>query len=273
MRMLTSVRVAIAAAAASTVLAACGSGDSGEPAAVRHSTPTQHAHPSPTAPTSPTASATTPPEPGADCLRPADSARAVHFGTEGRLGGYLMGSGDRYVVLAHQSLGDSCQLLPLARGLASAGYAALAFDFPGTDSSAKARSNRLLALSVLDAVRYCRAHSATSVSLVGASMGGYAVLNAALLAKPPVDAVVSLSAPDVWDDPDGKPLDISALRTPTQLWAARYDTSFAEAAHQLSREQPAAELIIEPGVSHGVQLVPDALRRVVAFLDTHAPAP
>lgn len=197
----------------------------------------------------------------------------MRFGTDGRLGGYLLGSGDRYVVLAHQSLGDSCQLLPLAQGLAAAGYVALAFDFPGVDSSARARSNRLLALSVLDAVRHCRASGATSVSLVGASMGGYAVLNAALLAKPPVDAVVSLSAPAIWDDPDGKPLDISTLDTPTQLWAARYDTSFAEAAHLLSRERPSAELVIEPGVAHGVQLVPDALRRVVAFLDAHTPAP
>ncbi len=194
----------------------------------------------------------------------------MRFGPHSKLGGYLVGSGDRYVVLAHQSSGDSCQLLPLARGLASAGFHALAFDFPGIESSSRASGGPILAVAVLSAVRYCRAQHARSISLVGASMGGYAVLNAALLADPPVSAVVSLSAPGTWDDPQGKPLDISGLDTPTELWAALFDTTFADAARVLARQRPSAELIIVAGYGHGVELVPKALPRIVTFLDSHA---
>ncbi len=255
------VRCGLGIVALAIVLTGCSSTDSGQPA-----------------PTSPTvareSTSTTPapvPRPGADCLRAADEAQQVRFGPHSGLGGYLVGSGDRYVVLAHQSAGDSCQMLPLARGLAAAGYHALAFDFPGTESSSQASGGRILAASVLSAVDLCRARHARSVSLVGASMGGYAVLNAALLADPPVSDVVSLSAPNAWDDPDGKPLDISALETPAQLWAARYDTSFADAARVFGRQLPSAQLIVAAGYGHGVELVPSALKRIVAFLDAHTP--
>lgn len=223
-------------------------------------------------PTPPTSQPTTPvavPRGGADCLRPGDGARSVRFGPGRSLGGYLIGSGDRYVVLAHQSMGDSCQMLPLARSLASAGFHALAFDFHGTESSAPADTDGILAGDVLSALQFCRSLDARSVSLVGASMGGYAVLNAALLARPPVSAVVSLSAPAQWDDPRGRTLDLAPLHTPTQLWAARYDTSFADAARTLAHSQPDAQLVIEPGYGHGVELVPAGIRRIVAFLDAH----
>lgn len=263
-------RVATVTVAAAVVLAACtASGPASDPGAT---SPTGRHAGGPTTPTPPTSQPTTPvavPRGGADCLRPGDAARSVRFGPGRRLGGYLIGSGDRYVVLAHQSMGDSCQMLPLARALASAGFHALAFDFHGTESSALANTDGILAGDVLSALGFCRSLDARSVSLVGASMGGYAVLNAALLARPPVSAVVSLSAPAQWDDPRGRTLDLAPLHTPTQLWAARYDTSFADAARTLARSQPDAQLVIEPGYGHGVELVPAGIRRIVAFLDAH----
>ncbi|MEJ7628230.1 MAG: alpha/beta fold hydrolase [Nocardioidaceae bacterium] len=213
---------------------------------------------------------TTPPRPGAPCLQPSDHARLVRFGPRQGLGGYAVGTGARYVVLAHQSDGDSCQMLPLALRLAAAGYHAFAFDGAGVESStAVVGDGRRVADDVLSAVAWCRARGAESVALVGASKGGYGVLSAALLARRPVDAVVSLSAPSVWDDPQGKPLDIAAMASPTQLWASRYDTTFFEAAKGFARDDPAAELHIAPGIAHGVQLVSPAFGRIRGFLDAH----
>lgn len=195
-----------------------------------------------------------------DCLTPRDAAQLVHFGPGHARTGYVLGTGVRYVVLAHQSSGDACQMLPLARGLAAAGYRPLAFDFTAETTVTD---------GVLEAVRYCRSRHAASLALVGASMGGYAVLSAALLATPPVEAVVSLSAPAVWDDPEGDPVDIASLDVPVQLWAARYDSSLATDAKRLAHAQPASQLFIEPGSGHGVQLVPQALPRIVTFLNAH----
>lgn len=209
-------------------------------------------------------------QPGSSCLEPSDHARLVRFGPRHGLGGYAVGSGERYVVLAHQSDGDSCQMLPLARLLVAAGYQAFAFDSTGIESSRGAGlEGRRVADDVLAAVAWCRARGAASVALVGASKGGYGVLQAALLARRPVDAVVSLSAPSVWDDPSGRPLNITDMTSPTQLWASRFDTTFFEAAKGFAKDDPDAELHVASGISHGVQLVPSAFGRIRAFLDAH----
>lgn len=208
-------------------------------------------------------------EAGSYCLRPADEARTVRFGPHRSLGGYMLGSGGRYVVLAHQLGGDSCQLLDLARRLAAAGYRPLAFDFPGVGSSVNASTNGVLALAVLSAARFClQEGKAQSVSLIGASMGGYAVLDAALRGHLPLAAVVSLSAPGLWDDPQGHPLDIASLDIPVQLWDSRWDTGFVDSARSFAKQDAAAELHIEPGSGHGVQLVAAAFARIRAFLDS-----
>lgn len=194
----------------------------------------------------------------------------VYFGPRAGLGGYLLGSGHRYVVLAHQLDGDSCQMLPLARRLAAAGFRAFAFDDAGVGSSRPGPLDGYqLSDDVLAAVAWARTHDATSVSLVGASMGGYGVLDAALRARPAVDAVVSLSGPSAWDDPRGRLLDISGLVVPTQLWASRQDPGFGEAARRFARQDGAAELHLEPGAAHGVDLVPAAFSRISGFLDAH----
>lgn len=210
------------------------------------------------------------PAPGARCLRPTDHADVVRFGPDATLGGFLLGHGGRFVVLVHQSDGDACQMLPLARLLAAAGFRPLAFDVAGSESSGNASTDHhLLADDVLAAVKLCRSRRPSSMQLVGASMGGYGVLAAALVARPRVDAVVSLSAPNAWDDPQGALLDISHLATPVQLWDSALDTGFVEAARLFAREDPAAQLHIVPGSAHGVELLPKAFPAIRAFLDAH----
>jgi pimeloyl-ACP methyl ester carboxylesterase len=259
---------AIAVVAPLALLVGCGGSGSADDAAASRP-PSAAGHSRSTEPTSPSTGVGLP-RPGEDCLRPSDHARVIHFGPRGVLGGYVVGPGHRYVVLAHQSDGDACQMLPLARLLARAGYRALAFDASGRESSGAASyEHRRLSDDVLAAVRFGRAQGATSVSLIGTSMGGYGVLDAALRAHPPVSAVVSLSAPAVWDDPDGLALDISDLQVPTQLWASKLDSGFFETARTLARQDPSAQLFLRPGFDHGVALVPAAFPRIKAFLDAH----
>jgi len=208
-----------------------------------------------------------PPRAGDACLRPADDASQVRFGPSAAIRGFLLGTGDRWVVLGHQSDGSSCQMLPLARQLAPSGYRVLALDFSGHGSSlpAKARQ-RVLADDLIDAVAYARAHGARSVALVGASMGGYASLGAALRLGDDVQAVVSLSAPSLYSD-GGDTVNIRGLATPTLLYVGRDDISFVYPNRAFARQDPGAELHVLPTSSHGVNLVDAAvLRGIEEFL-------
>ncbi|MGH3504702.1 MAG: alpha/beta hydrolase [Nocardioidaceae bacterium] len=211
------------------------------------------------------------PKPGADCLEPSDHARRVRFGPKDALGGYVLGSGHRYVVLSHQSGGDSCQMLPLARRLSHAGFRVVAFDFNGTMSSrmlSVGDTSHTLADDLLAAVRYARHHGARSLALVGCSMGGFVTLDAATRLHRPADAVISLSAPSSWDDPAWKPRELRALGSTVQLYAGRKDVTFTTAARKLAKAAPNAELHIVKGAGHGVELVPALFPRLVRFLDS-----
>src|SRR5215204_4861063 len=97
-----------------------------------------------------------------------------------KLIGHVFGSGPKAVVLGHQSQGDLCEWLSYARRLARLGYTAFAIDFRShglSQSRTGAAANRL-ALDVAAAVKLMRAQGHRKVFLVGASMGGIAVLTA-----------------------------------------------------------------------------------------------
>src|SRR5262249_15548358 len=114
-----------------------------------------------------------------------------------RLVGYELGRGPRGVVLAHMYGGDACQWSDYAPALAKSGYHVLAFDFHGYGlSPAGPREHDI---DVRAAAAELRALGAKRVVLIGASMGGTAVLSAASGLTPPPAAVVSLSGPAAFD--------------------------------------------------------------------------
>jgi len=122
-----------------------------------------------------------------------------------------------------------------------------------------------------------RSGGATKVVLVGASMGGTGVLAAAGLVAPPVDGVVSLSAPAEFAGVDAASA-VANLDVPVLFVAAADDGQFGSDARDLHAATRAEErkLVLVPGYSHGVGLLDDqdqgakVRAEVAAFLEAHA---
>ena len=93
----------------------------------------------------------------------------------------VYGSGSAVVVLAHQSDQTRCDVVPVARWLYSNGYAAVVVDLGGDWTGVLAAS-----------VKAMRDRGATSVQLLGASMGGCVAMIVGSQVAPAVSSVVSL---------------------------------------------------------------------------------
>ena len=128
------------------------------------------------------------------CIRPGETPVQLTASDGAEVYGVELGSGSTGVVLGHQYLSDHCELIDFARRLAAAGYRALTIDFRGFGASTGGAAYRY-DRDVAAATARLRADGATRVELVGASMGGTAVLVAASTIAPSVDEVVSLSGP------------------------------------------------------------------------------
>lgn len=194
----------------------------------------------------------------ASCAGKGDVTFRAPDGT--RLVGHRFGRGKTAIVLAHQSRASFCQWVSYARRLAGRGYTAFVFDFRNNGRSQQvgyARAGRL-AGDVAGAVRYVRARGATRVFLVGASMGGTAVLVAAANVKPAVAGVVSLSGPRSSGGVDAEAA-VPRLHVPVLYVVAEEDAGggFAADARALYDRTASSDKAIEvlPGFSHGVSLV------------------
>jgi len=236
----TAVAVAVAVA-----VAGCGTG--GRPAG------------SPTKASTTTATAVRP-SAGSGCRSDAAKGTQVRFTNQAgaSLAGVLLGSSATGVLLAHQSDGDVCQWLPFANDLADAGYRVLAFDFAG-DGASDPAGNSTLDGDVVAATGFLREHGATAVVLVGASMGGTAVVAAAPAVKPPPAGVVSLSGPARFAGVDAQHA-AAALTVPVLYAAGDGDENFAAQARSLYDATPTTvdrTLVVVHSSEHGVDFVND----------------
>lgn len=197
------------------------------------------------------------------------------------VGGVELGSGTTGVVLAHQAGSDSCDWMPYGGELAAAGYRVLAFDFSGSGASLDPPADDSLDGNVLGALAFLRHEGATTVVLMGASMGGTASLVAASKASPTVAGVVALSAPTSFEGMDALGA-VAKLAVPALFVAGTDDADFPFAARTLYQATPgsAKALVLAEGSSqHGVALLAPGLDNAAKvraaiqdFLKAHAPA-
>jgi pimeloyl-ACP methyl ester carboxylesterase len=190
-----------------------------------------------------------------------------------RLEGRLFGDGTAAVVLSHMQPADQTSWFGFATRLAEAGYLVLTYDFrgycPGRDGGCSAGERDVGAIwqDVLGAMEFVRARGATSVSLVGASMGGTASFVAASRAGVDVRAVIALSAPA---SVDGLAIDGLLLSnvTASKLFIAGVGDALAardaEALYQAAPPPKRVEIL--PADDHGTDLLTGGQGEVVRRL-------
>jgi pimeloyl-ACP methyl ester carboxylesterase len=128
-----------------------------------------------------------------------DAQEKISFSTQdgGLIYADLYGKGERAVVLAHGGRFLKESWAPQAKAIAAAGFRVMAIDFRGEGQShgnggRSAEEDRRY--DVLGAVRYLRKSGATSVSVVGASMGGDYAAEAAEAEPAAMDRLVLLAS-------------------------------------------------------------------------------
>jgi pimeloyl-ACP methyl ester carboxylesterase/predicted small lipoprotein YifL len=166
-------------------------------------------------------------------------------------------SGDTGVVYLHQVGANLCQMLPIATILANKGIRGITVEnnIYGPELGAAA-------------VAWLRAQGVKRVFVLGASMGGTHAWAAAELATPPVDGVISLSAPEYYTDANATDA-ARKLDVPSFIVAAEYDEPFASAAKSLYAATPSKHknLLLLSGSSHGVGLIDTSLQeQIEAFV-------
>jgi alpha-beta hydrolase superfamily lysophospholipase len=132
------------------------------------------------------------------------------------------GNGATGIALAHQGRSDLCEELPYAKTLLARGFRVLAFDFRGSGRSELPARNALgLGRDLEAAVARLHADGAKRVFVIGASMGGAAVVqNGAGLR---VDGLVSLSGTRLWPGYGVNKPGPAALRAPFLYVGSRSD--------------------------------------------------
>ncbi|MDI1463192.1 alpha/beta hydrolase [Catellatospora sp. KI3] len=214
--------------------------------------------------------------PGAACPAFTAAGKVVRFGHG--LDGVVVGTGAAGVVLAHEADADLCYWAAVALELRDKGYRVLSFDFNGHGTAEL--TARPFEEDVAEAVQLLRAEGATTVALVGASMGGTSVLVAATQLTPKPVAVVSLSAPFAFGAVGKSVLNVAdELTMPVLYLCGTGEPRFAEAARQMSDATTASadrRLVLVTDNGHGVRLInpnTNALARKAffEFLAAHAP--
>jgi alpha/beta superfamily hydrolase len=220
-----------------------------------------------TTPTPLSATATARPEPG-----------TFYFTTEDgvTLSGKTYGQGTTAIVLSSMDGDTGADWDQLVEPLANRGYLVMTYNYRGLDPSQGAYIRGQLDRDLRAAVGVVRARGATSVALMGASLGGLVTLKGAATEQP--KAVVILSAPASYQGLSLSASELNAITAPKFFAVSRQD-SFYGAMQGLYDEAPAPKLLqVYPGRNHGVDLFlssdtkDDFLSRLFAFLQSNAPA-
>ena len=180
------------------------------------------------------------------------------------------GSGPDAVLLVHGGRFDRKSWQPQARALAEVGLRVVAVDMRGSGATRAGRAGPdSLQLDVLGAIEYLRATGATRVTLVGASLGGWAAAEAAVVASPAVDGLVLLAHAPI-DRPE-------RLRSRTLFVVSRSDVRgdgiprLPAIREQYRRARGPKTLVVVEGAAHAQQLFatdqgPRVMAEILRFL-------
>lgn len=183
---------------------------------------------------------------------PGDLTTFVDSGGR-KLTGAVLGEGPHAAVLLHETgAGGLCGFVPYAAWLAAQGGRAVLLDWCSYGQSTCEGTTGDDAVGTLKAVvDWTRAQGATSVTVVGASMGGALALGAGQGAG--ADAIVDLSGPSVWPGVPGAAEAAPAVTVPLLLVIAPGDREMDPPALKaaLAAAPSPTKRLIEPPKGHG----------------------
>ena len=203
-------------------------------------------------------------------------SRAVTFGSRDgvELEGRLFGEGTTAVVLSHMRPADQRSWFAFADRLADEGYLVLTYNFrgtcPGGQGGCSQGDLQISAIwqDVLGAMDFVRTQGATTVALVGASMGGTASLVAAGQEGSDVAAVITLSAPTSIEGLDANAGLLQRVGANKLFIAGVGDAPAAASAEDLYEISPPPKRVeISPADDHGTDLLTgsqgEAIQRLI----------
>jgi esterase/lipase len=249
----TSLRhVGVALFALVAVLSSACSGGSGKNSASPRTTPSAAVAVS----TLPVGDKAPPPT---EAANPRVSDEPVAFQTDDgvTIHGHLYttsGPRQRAVIFAHMFPNDQRVWQPFARELAATGVAALTFDFRGYGESPGARNVAKIDHDLTYALLFMKSRDYPLVYLVGASMGGTAVLKVA--AAQDTAGIITISAPASFMGLDAQP-DLPKIKSRKFFLASRNEAEGGgQAAQQIFQavSEPKSIFIFE-GSAHGTDLL------------------
>jgi pimeloyl-ACP methyl ester carboxylesterase len=171
----------------------------------------------------------------------------------GRLSAVSIGTGPVAVILAHTAGGSMCDWWPYARSLA-ARFRVVAFDFDGFGASPPGHGD--YPGEVAAAAAWARQHGSRQIVLMGASLGGTAVMVAAASLGESVTGVIDLSGAAVFAGMNA----VTAARRVHVPVLFAYGTEDDGVPGDLTRVRAATAAAYKPvvtssGADHGPDLV------------------
>ncbi len=191
------------------------------------------------------------------CLGSREAGTPVSFRTADGflLEGRTFGSGTKGIVLSHMFGSDQSSWFDFAERVATDGYLVLTYNFRGYEGSQGSKDVHLMSRDTEAAVAFLKEKkSASSVAIVGASMGGTASVIASSMSD--VEALATLSAPVEFRGLDSAEA-VTRVAAAKLFLASVGDAEAAGDAERLLRlsRDPGAEIKLFPGDAHGTDML------------------
>jgi len=190
--------------------------------------------------------------------------------------GRIFGIGKNGLILAHMYPADQESWEDFALLLSQKGYRVLTFNFRGYGKSGGERQISLIYKDVLAAYEFFKKEGVEDIILIGASMGGTAVLKVA--AQKDVNGVISMSGPLNWKQMGlSAEEEIKLIEEPKLFIASEGDSSAKNSAnlmYELSDEPKQIE--IYPGSEHGTNMfleenAEQVKQDIITFIEENLP--